>query len=271
MTDRLTVSAIIPAYNSQETIERALTSVIQQERAPDLIVVVDDCSSDNTPMLAEEILSNNDIPYRILHNKINVGPGVSRNRGIMVCDSDLVAFLDADDIWMPNKIRVQAEFFEKDPGVFICGHPWLLDSMNAQLIEKSIKVKKTTVLSAFSLLTRNRFSTPSVMMRRSSYRFGDGHYSEDYLLWLRVVTDGNKALYLPDPLFMMFKPAVSSKGLSSNLFKMGRAEISNFFTLYKERRISLLSANFFAFFSFLKLCVRVFRFYFAYFWKGLKK
>lgn len=105
------VTVVIPLYNKGPYILRALQSVARQRYQDFEIIVVDDGSSDNGAELAENF---GDPRVRVIRQK-NAGPGAARNRGIADTRTALVAFLDADDEWMPEYLETAMRTFEKDP------------------------------------------------------------------------------------------------------------------------------------------------------------
>jgi glycosyltransferase involved in cell wall biosynthesis len=104
------ISAVIPAYNSEATIARAIDSVLAQTRSADEIIVVDDGSTDRT---AEVIGSYGD--KVILIRQENAGASVARNTGIEAATGEWIAFLDADDEWLPEKLKLQSEHLTRHP------------------------------------------------------------------------------------------------------------------------------------------------------------
>ena len=110
-------SVIIPAYNCADVIGRAIDSVLTQTCPASEIIVVDDGSTDNT---AEIVKDYGDVVHYFRQE--NQGPSGARNRGIQEACSDWVAFLDADDVWYPDKLRRQAELISHAPelGVVFC-------------------------------------------------------------------------------------------------------------------------------------------------------
>ncbi|MFN3301364.1 MAG: glycosyltransferase family 2 protein, partial [Sediminibacterium sp.] len=96
-----TVSVVIPLYNKGKYIERAISSVLAQTYPPLEIIVVDDGSTDNGP---ERVLKFND-PRIILIRQENRGPGAARNTGLARAKGKYIAFLDADDEWLPNFLK----------------------------------------------------------------------------------------------------------------------------------------------------------------------
>jgi glycosyltransferase involved in cell wall biosynthesis len=104
------ISVIIPAYNAAAYIERALRSVLNQTRPADEIIVVDDGSSDNTADILKKY-QNQIISIR----QPNAGVSAARNTGIRAATGDWIAFLDADDEWLPEKLRLQCDLLNRHP------------------------------------------------------------------------------------------------------------------------------------------------------------
>ena len=116
------VSVIIPAYNSANTIIRALQSVAAQTLAPLEIIVVDDASTDTTHDLVTTFASSSSIPVRVVTQTINSGPSAARNAGWDRAIGDYIAFLDADDQWHPRKIELQYPIMQTQPEVTMSCH-----------------------------------------------------------------------------------------------------------------------------------------------------
>jgi glycosyltransferase involved in cell wall biosynthesis len=97
------ISAVIPAYNAGQFVRDALISVARQTRVPDEVIVVDDCSTDDTAQLVRDF----DYPgmrIRLLSTAKNSGSALARNLGIQAASGELIAFLDADDLWLPEHV-----------------------------------------------------------------------------------------------------------------------------------------------------------------------
>jgi glycosyltransferase involved in cell wall biosynthesis len=105
------VSVVIPAFNAGRYIEEALDSVFRQTYASMEVIVVDDGSTDDTTARLEPYRSR----IRYL-SQANAGPGAARNRGIECSSGDYLAFLDADDVWQPEKLQIQLEVAARNPG-----------------------------------------------------------------------------------------------------------------------------------------------------------
>jgi glycosyltransferase involved in cell wall biosynthesis len=115
--DEPLVSVVIPAYNAERFLAEAIESVLRQEHRPLEVVVVDDGSTDATSAVAarfEEV--------RCVRQE-NLGQAAARNGGVELAQGELLAFLDADDVWLPHKLALQLEALGADPALeMVFGH-----------------------------------------------------------------------------------------------------------------------------------------------------
>lgn len=117
------VSVVIPSYNREHTILRAVNSVLNQTYKQVEIIIVDDCSSDNTEdSVSKEFGGNSKVIFHRLKN--NSGACHARNKGVELSHGDYVAFLDSDDEYLPKKIEKQILMLEKT-GVDLCASDYL--------------------------------------------------------------------------------------------------------------------------------------------------
>jgi glycosyltransferase involved in cell wall biosynthesis len=118
MTQTHPVSVIIPAYNAEAFLEETLQSIHQQTVQPAEIIVIDDGSTDRTAEIVQQF--PHDIRYVYQNNQ---GQEAAAEHGIRLATSDYVAFLDADDLWVPDKLEKQLKLLEEHPGTqIILGH-----------------------------------------------------------------------------------------------------------------------------------------------------
>ena len=108
------VSVVIPVFNGERFLRDAVQSVLSQKYSPIEIIIVDDGSTDGTADLAHTFLE----PVRYLH-QANQGPAAARNRGIEQSQGSLIAFVDADDLWPPDKLELQVSHLITDPAIEI--------------------------------------------------------------------------------------------------------------------------------------------------------
>jgi len=106
------VSIIMPSYNTSRFIEETINSVLSQTYSDWELLIVDDCSSDDTDDVVQPFLADGRIRY--LKNERNSGAAVSRNRALREAKGKWIAFLDSDDLWMPEKLEKQIEFMKKN-------------------------------------------------------------------------------------------------------------------------------------------------------------
>lgn len=110
------VSVIIPAYNRETTIKRAILSVLNQTYKELEVIVVDDCSSDKTEAVVNSITDQRLVYYKLRYNS---GACVARNTGVKIAKGELIAFQDSDDFWYPEKLEKQIKYLESNSYEFI--------------------------------------------------------------------------------------------------------------------------------------------------------
>lgn len=107
------VSVVIPSYNREATIERAVKSVLDQTYKDIEVIVVDDCSTDNTGKIVENMIkADNRVRYYKLEK--NSGACVARNKGIDLAQGEYIAFQDSDDEWLPKKLELQIDAMKEN-------------------------------------------------------------------------------------------------------------------------------------------------------------
>lgn len=200
------VSVIIPTFNCGGFIERALRSVAAQTYRDYEIIVVDDGSTDNTRDIVANWRSALIYLYRPNH-----GLASARNFGIAHADGEFIAYLDADDMWYPEKLDLQVKFMDNHSE---CGllHTGLavIDENDAPIFHDWHKENNYKALSGHCLLDMlrsNLVQCPTVMERRSCYdRIGgfDERFKrvEDYLHWTQILLAGYALGYIDKPLAM---------------------------------------------------------------------
>jgi len=102
------VSIIMPSYNTGRFIEETIESVLAQSYPVWELIIVDDCSTDNTDDVVNQFLADERIRY--IKNDTNSGAAVSRNRALREAKGKWIAFLDSDDLWEPDKLQKQISF-----------------------------------------------------------------------------------------------------------------------------------------------------------------
>ena len=240
MKNSAPISVIIPCYRCANTIARAVESIFLQTLNPSEIIIVNDCGGEATLLALIELERLYPGKLTILNFDKNQGAASARNAGWDFATQPYVAFLDADDTWHPEKLSIQYEFMQNNQDVVLCGHQCTLFRENCTALD-SAKKNHITKISSKSLLFKNAFSTPTVMLRRDvEFRFQEGRrYSEDVFLWQRVAFANLKVVRIEMPLAYVHKSFYGVDGLSAQLWKMEMGELSNFFSLFHTKNISL--------------------------------
>jgi glycosyltransferase involved in cell wall biosynthesis len=179
------VSVIIPTFNRGRMLKAAIDSVLAQEYQNVELIVVDDGSTDNTTELLNEYGQ-----YLTVISQKNAGVSSARNAGIAAASGRYIAFLDSDDLWLPQKLTHQVQFFNLHPEALICQTEeiWMRDGRR---INPKLRHKKLSGMIFEPSLHLCLVSPSAVMIRRSLFdEVGLFDKSlpacEDYDLWLRV-------------------------------------------------------------------------------------
>lgn len=249
------VSVVIPCFNAEKTILRALESVRAQTQPVWEIICVDDCSTDTTHALIEAFRdAHPELRVHLLQTTHNSGPSTARNLGWDAASGDYIAFLDADDVWHPQKIEIQYAWLCAHPHIDLCGHAHLVDQRMAKANTiLSNTTPRAYVITPSNILLSNPFVTPSVMVKRQlAFRFDPKRkYTEDYLLWMRICLRGYRVVMLDTPLTWVERDASGAK-LSHNYVQMRIGDIQNYWQLWHERHIGFFKMLLLVSFSFIK-------------------
>jgi glycosyltransferase involved in cell wall biosynthesis len=179
------ISVIIPAYNSSQFLADAIHSVRAQEWPGLEIIVVDDGSCDDTPRVITELMGDDLTALR----QVNEGPASARNRGIRCSRGDWIAFLDADDRWLPGKLESQMKALAS-AGVPVFSYTDAV-CRSAMGVERPRLTRSTHGHLFLDLLLGPQFGTGSVIVRRDCLDavgyFNPGlRTGEDWDMWLRL-------------------------------------------------------------------------------------
>jgi len=184
------VTTVIPAYNAERFIARAIESALQQNIANSEIVVVDDGSSDRT---GDVVTSYATRGVRLIRHQERSGVAAARNTGIAAATGEFIAFLDADDEWLPQKLRRQLEIMTAHPDMkFISCRASLIDETGRDHGDIYRGALPASGHEAWrTLLTYPCVATPSVLVRQSALAAA-GPFNkwlpvgEDQDMWIRL-------------------------------------------------------------------------------------
>lgn len=186
------ISVVVPVYNSEDFIEKTISSVASQKHLPQELILVDDGSTDNTVACIKKLITSfPDLNIRLILEQ-HKGPGHARNIGVLTASCPWIAFLDSDDIWLPDKlsqfvmvqkVNLNANFFcHNEIHENIDGKKNLVDYGKGYVNRQTL---------ASQLYLKNRFSTSAVICKRDLIIESGGFDEElssaqDYELWLRI-------------------------------------------------------------------------------------
>lgn len=205
------ISVIIPAYNSSRFIESALESVLSQAYKNFEIIVVDDGSSDNTKEVIKRFIDKGLVSYYYQSNK---GPAAARNMGIKQASGEIIAFLDADDLWLENKLEKSLRFMKEGSFDWICTSLLKINESGEKKIKripddswvmeqrtKEVKQLKNGLFFFASIPVQ----VQTVLAKKECFHKA-GLFDESFLigedtdLWLRFEEIGFRCGYLDEPL-----------------------------------------------------------------------
>lgn len=204
MTATPPVSVIIPAFNVEHTIARALNSVFAQTFNDYEVIVIDDGSKDNLASALEPF------KHRItVKRQNNMGAASARNHGARIASGELLAFLDADDFWHPRKLEIQTQVFKNNHDLAFCATQCQIlrsvDLLHTDYLELSAEPEIKRIDDFSTVFSNPYFGTPGVLMPKQVF-FGHGGFkenlrtAEDIDLWLRAAYKSTFA-YVLAPLF----------------------------------------------------------------------
>lgn len=220
------VSVVIPAFNAQSSIGRALDSVQNQNFHDYEVILIDDRSTDGTVAHAARHVLAASGKMQIFYQQQNKGAAAARNMGWLQATGEFIAFLDADDAWHDDKLRLQIPLMEA--GADISGHRTPILRSSEQLQAKLDYPLNSVGLRRRDVLLKNPFHTSSVIVRRDlPQRFSEElSRAEDYLLWCDIILSGHRGLRVYPPLAFVFKSFYGGAGLSANLQETQKGELA---------------------------------------------
>lgn len=259
------ISVIIPMYNAENTIIQALDSIRNQTyKSPFEIIVINDGSTDNSQSKVENYHSQFPELNLNLIQQENQGVSVARNKGLKSAKGEYIAFLDADDKWLPNKIERQM-FYLDNPNYDI---DFLVTLRNDEKIWFPYKInfeKELAEITLKKLLIRIDGQTSTALFKRKiidNTGFFDENqkYSEDANYWMRI-SQNNKMYILAESLVVTGsgKKSFGESGLSANLKEMEKGIQKNIREMFQNKRINLFEYLLFYGYSKFKYLVRPIR------------
>ncbi len=213
------ISIVMPIYNGEEYIFKSIESIIIQTYFNWELIIVDDCSSDNSRLILNSF-AETDSRIKLYINSSNMGPAYSRNLAIEKASGKYVAFLDSDDIWMPSKLEKQFTFMENNKYLFSYTQYAIIDEN-----DNFIKLFKPRNSVNYNAILKTCDIGCSTVMYNAG-KLGK-HYMEnikrgqDYTLWLKLLKITKTANCICEDLT---KYRIRANSLSRNKFKKARGQ-----------------------------------------------
>lgn len=220
--DLFEISVVIPVFNGEKFIARAIDSVLAQTHPAREIIVVDDGSTDNTAEIVKSF--GGTVKYLLQKNS---GPGAARNLGIRTANSVWVTFLDADDEFLPHKLEIQNQFLKSNPGVVWCAGRYLKKTGDGLAGEQETnhQAEKYIVYQDYfqATLANHHAWTGTVVAKKKVLTkcgmFREGvHYGEDLDLWWRLAYSYPIFGYCTEPLSVYYMDIEGSLACHRNTF-----------------------------------------------------
>ncbi|MEW6570513.1 MAG: glycosyltransferase [Nitrospirota bacterium] len=241
------VSIIIPTFNRAEFLRSAIKSVLNQTFQDFEIIVVDDASKDNTREVVDRF---HDSRIKYLYHNNNGGEAHARNTGMMNSNGQYIAFLDDDDEWLPDKLRLQVDLLDRSSvkcGLVYTGYV-AIDRINEKILLRRFPVKRGEVQE--EILVGNFIGAPSTVVLRRECIERVGLFDErityglDYDLWIRI-SEHYHFDYVEDCLViynihenrLSNNPELMARGLDDMVKKYGKNIFKN--KSYRNRYFSI--------------------------------
>ncbi|MGM1054680.1 MAG: glycosyltransferase family 2 protein [Bacteroidota bacterium] len=206
------VSVIMPAFNAADYISEAIASVQNQTYKNWELFVIDDFSTDGTCSIVENIIKL-EPRIQLLKNLENEGAGATRNKGITAAKGDFIAFLDADDLWLPEKLEVQIKFMKENQLAMSFSSYYLISEKGAYHSEGILALPKLTykkllkanyvgnLTGMYDVSKTGKIYSPLLRKR------------QDWALWLSVLKKVKIAKGIQQPLACY---RIRKNGISTN-------------------------------------------------------
>lgn len=255
------VSVIIPVYNAQETIVRALNSVVKQSIKPFEIIIINDGSSDMSLSIINTYIRNHELFNFNFINKKNGGVSSARNAGLKIAKGDYIAFLDSDDEWLFDKTEKQLSILQNNN----LNIDFVATLRNYEKLTFPYKIinNKFAYINLKKLLIKVVGQTSTAIFKRkildNTGLFDESQkYSEDANYWMRIALK-NKMIILNETLVITGggKPSFGFSGLSSNVKGMELGVQKNIDEMYSSSELNVYEYMLFKSLSKLKYFIRI--------------
>lgn len=223
------VSIITPAHNAENFLPETIDSVLDQTFRDWELIVVDDCSTDRTFEIASAYAAK-DPRVRVLRNEVNSGVAATRNRGLEVASGDYIAFVDSDDLWLPEKLEKQLRFM-KEKGVAFSYTDY--QKYITETKERGKVLRAPTKMTAKKILGNTAIGCLTVMVDRKTvgdFRMPPLSHTEDNCTWQEILSRGYVGYRLPMVLSLY---RISDRSMTSDKSRAAKQQWETYRKYYK--------------------------------------
>lgn len=223
------VSIIVPAYNAATILPETINSVLAQTYEDWEMLIIDDCSTDNTYQVALSFAEKDD-RILVLQNEKNSGVAFTRNTGIAAAKGKFIAFLDSDDLWLPDKLEKQVAFMEKNGHALTYTAYQKFDTNSG---ERGKVISAPKKMTARKILGNTAIGCLTVMVNvdiTGPFKMPLIKHTEDNVTWQEILSRGYTAYGINEVLALYREGNVS---LTSNKASSVKLQWSTYRDYYK--------------------------------------
>ena len=208
--EKSSVSVLIASYNAANFLDVTLQGIAWQTLPASEVIIVDDCSTDTTAYVVNSWLDR--LPIKYIRNEVNLGVGASRNVGLRHVNSELVAVLDADDLWLPMHLETLMSCFGNDRTI-VSPRAVVWPEGNGISLDNNYALDVPKGKDQFKLLCKENFVFAGSLFPYSMIQevgeFPNVRIGEDHLMWLKAVARGY-VIVKPNSLTVLYRRHESS-------------------------------------------------------------
>lgn len=227
------VTVISPAYNAEKHLKKLVNCVAHQSISVLEHIIIDDGSTDNTLNILHAL--EQEYAHVKVISQDNQGAGVARNKGIAIAKGKYIAFLDCDDIWLEDKLRMQIEFMENSDVSFSYGDYFEIDDDTGSIINERHTPQKLTYKELLKSCPIGCLTVVYNQQKLGKLYMPAIRRGQDWALWLQITKNGIVAHRYPG---ILASYTVVKGSLSKNKIK----KAFNMYEIYRSQNLSYLQS-----------------------------
>ena len=244
------ITVIIPCFNAQLTIKRAINSVLEQTYSNIEIIIIDDNSKDNSvEIIKNQIEKRKSI--QLLNSKKNIGAGGCRSIGLNAAKGDLIAFLDADDYWVKEKLEKQVNVMRSNKNIII-----VITDYEIIYTQKNVEIpiRAPKHINFFTMHFLNQIATSTALFKSNliaAENMVNMRSRQDYVFWLKILKFNKGTVFSINETLCKYSKTKDSLSSSSK-----RNLINNFKVFKKYMKYNYFISLFFLISNIIFSCIK---------------